>query len=291
MASGTVTTSNLAGVRLQQLAYLDAVGRTGHYADAADDLDVTQSALSQGLRRLEASLGSPLFERVGRGHRLTNAGDIALVFARRVLAEAQRVDEQLTAQRTGTVGTVRLGLVDAAALYLVRDELEAFRQQRPDVTLRLTVETSGRLLELLSQFAVDVAIVVGPAPNDAAVEIVREPLYVYGPEIDDLRDADQWVLYPEQSRTRRWIDPALAALGITPRASNESSNPSVIAQLVRLGEGWTVLPAGIAESISDPLPRRSEAIADRPLYAVRREHATQDPLVDDLITALTPPAG
>lgn len=278
--------NHLLGVRLQQLSYLDAVGRTGHYTDAADDLGVTQSALSQGLQRLEASLGAPLFERVGRTHRLTEAGETALSFARRVLAEAQHLDDQLLAQRSGEAGTLRLGLVDAAALYLYREQLERFRLDRPDVSLRLTVETSGRLLDLLDQYEIDLAIVVGPAPNDDATELLSEPLYVYGPEIDDLRNADQWVLYPEQSRTRRWIDPALAALGINPRASNESSNPSVIAQLVRLGEGWTVLPAGIAESISEPLPRRSEAIAYRPLYAARREHSTENPLIDALLATL-----
>lgn len=281
-----ITNSQMLGIRLQQLAYLDAVGRHGHYRDAADDLMVTQSALSQGLQRLEQSVGSPLFERVGRSHRLTSAGEETLLFARGVLAEAERLDERLRARSEARTGTVRLGLVDAAALYLLSDELEAFRSEYPGIDLRLTVETSGRLLELLAQFDVDLAIVVGPAPNDSAIELVREPLHVYGPPIDDVRNAQNWVLYPEQSRTRRYIDDALASLGVRPVVRNESGNPSVIAQLVRLGVGWTVLPAGIAESVINPLPRQIEAITERPLFAVQRDNAVADPLVERLLATL-----
>jgi len=278
----------LLGIRLQQLAYLDAVGRTGHYGDAADDLLVTQSALSQGLQRLEQALGTPLFEKVGRTHRLTADGSAALVSARRILAEAERLDEDLTGRSEGRTGTLRLGLVDAAALYLLSARLADFGTANPGIELRLTVETSGRLLDLLDQFDIDLAIVVGPAPNEHSIELLREPMYVYGPPIDDLSTAQNWVLYPENSRTRRYIDPALSALGVRPIVRNESGNPSVIAQLVRLGGGWTVLPAGIAESIVDPLTRRSDAIAERPLFAVRRDNASNDPLVDRLLAALTP---
>lgn len=281
-----VSNPQMLGVRLQQLAYLDALGRNGRYRDAADDLMVTQSALSQGLQRLEQSVGSPLFERVGRSHRLTAAGEETLLFARRVLAEAERLDDRLQARKEARSGTIRLGLVDAAALYLLSEQLESFRADFPNVDLRLTVDTSGRLLELLEQFDVDVAIVVGPAPNDAAIELVREPLHIYGPPIDDLQQAQDWVLYPEQSRTRRYIDDALASLGVRTVVRNESGNPSVIAQLVRLGVGWTVLPAGIAESVINPLPRQIEAITERPLFAVRRDKAVADPLVDRLLTAL-----
>lgn len=276
----------LLGIRLQQLAYLDAVGRTGHYGEAADDLLVTQSALSQGLQRLEQAVGTPLFEKVGRTHRLTAAGSAALVSARRILAEAERLNEDLAGRAAGQTGTLRLGLVDAAALYLLSSQLADFRSEHPGIDLRLTVETSGRLLDLLAQFDVDVAIVVGPAPNEESIELLSEPMYVYGPPIDDIATAQSWVLYPEQSRTRRYIDQALSSLGVRPIVRNESGNPSVIAQLVRLGGGWTVLPSGIAESIVDPLTRRSDAIAERPLFAVRRDNASHDPLVDRLLAAL-----
>ncbi len=260
----------LAGVRLQQLMYLDVVGRTGHFAQAAEQLSVSQPALSQGLRSLERSVGGALFQRVGRSQRLTDLGEATLSFARRMLADVATFEEELDGHLDGRTGRLRLGLVDAAALYLLTNQLQEFRSSHPEVDLRLTVDTSDRLLGMLDRYELDLAIVVGPAPNDTAVPVISEPLYIYGPPLDDPMRAERWVLYPERSRTRRYIDQALNDLGVVPVVDNESSNPSVIAQLVRLGAGWTILPAGIAESISEPLTRRSDAVAHRPLYAVGR---------------------
>ncbi len=276
-------THRLAGVRLQQLLYLDAVGRLGHFANAAEQLSVSQPALSQGLRSLERSIGAPLFERVGRRRQLTALGEETLAFARRVLAEAATFEGRLDERLAGRAGPLRLGLIDAAALYLLTDELQSFRQRYPEIDLRLTVETSDRLINLVDAYELDMAIVVGPAPNTTAVQVASEPLYIYGPPLDHAAEAERWVLYPERSRTRQYIDRALAQLGVVPTVDNESSNPSVIAQLVRLGAGWTILPAGIAESISEPLTRRSEAIAHRPLFAVRRATSSLSPQARSLL--------
>ncbi len=276
-------THRLAGVRLQQLLYLDAVGRLGHFANAAEQLSVSQPALSQGLRSLERSIGAPLFERVGRRRQLTALGEETLAFARRVLAEAATFEGRLDERLAGRAGPLRLGLIDAAALYLLTGELQSFRQRYPEIDLRLTVETSDRLINLVDAYELDMAIVVGPAPNTTAVQVASEPLYIYGPPLDHAAEAERWVLYPERSRTRQYIDQALAQLGVVPTVDNESSNPSVIAQLVRLGAGWTILPAGIAESISEPLTRRSEAIAHRPLFAVRRATSSLSPQARSLL--------
>ncbi len=276
----------LAGVRLQQLMYLDTVGRLEHFANAADELSVSQPALSQGLRSLERSVGAPLFERVGRRQRLTALGEETLAFARRVLAEAAWFEDRLEKRLEGRAGRLRLGLIDAAALYLLSEQLQSFRQRHPDVDLGLTVETSDRLIAMVDGYELDLAIVVGPAPNETAIQVASEPLYIYGPPLEHAVEAEQWVLYPERSRTRRYIDQALAQLGVVPTVDNESSNPSVIAQLVRLGAGWTILPAGIAESISEPLTRRSEAVVHRPLFAVRRSASLPDPLTDALLNEL-----
>lgn len=276
----------LAGVRLQQLIYLDTVGRVGHFARSAEALSVSQPALSQGLRSLERSVGAPLFERVGRRQRLTATGEETLAFARRVLAEAASFEARLDESLQGRGGRLRLGLIDAAALYLLTDQLQSFRKQHPAVDLRLRVDTSDRLLAQLESYDIDMAIVVGPAPNETATQVATEPLFIYGPPLEHPADAERWVLYPEQSRTRRYIDQALSQMGVAPTVDNESSNPSVIAQLVRLGAGWTILPAGIAESISEPLTRRSEAIAHRPLFAVRRRAGQASALSEALLAQL-----
>lgn len=278
--------NQLFGIRLQQLAYLDAVARLGHHRNAADALLVSQPALSQGLARLERSLGVTLFERVGRTSRLTPNGKAAASFARLVLAEADKMADLMEARAHGRLGRLRVGLVDAAALYLLDDEVRAFRDQYRQVDLDLSVDASGQLLASLDRFELDLAVVIGPAPNPTAVQVTSEPLYIYGPPLEAPARAKSWVLYPSQSRTRRYIDSALAQAGYEPTQITESTNPSVIAQLVRLGDAWTVLPEGIAESIADPLTRRSNAIAHRPLFVVRRVTAESDKLVESLTEVL-----
>ena len=275
----------LAGVRLQQLLYLDALARNGRYQDAADELQVSQSALSQGIARLESAVGLALVEPDGRTHRLTNTGAATLEWAQGVIGLTRSFDDQLDDRREGRRGRLRVGMVDAAALYLLREPLEAFRNANPDIRLDLSVDVSSRLLEALERGELDMAIVVGPAANPAAVEVVREPLYVYGPPITSLDDIDRWVLYPSESRTRRFVNAGLAAAGLRVDQVSESANPAVLAQLVRLGEGWAVLPAGIAE-LGEALDRQSDAIAERPLFATRRTGAADDPVAMQLTAAL-----
>ncbi len=273
------------GLRLQTLAYLDAVVRVGTFGDAADELGVSQPALSQGIGRLEQLLGVELFVADGRLRRLTAEGALVADYAAKMLADTSRLLDTVTARRDGVGGVLRVGMIDAAALYLLSDAVDAYRRAHPAVDLRLTIETSRRLVEALHDHQLDLALVIAPA-RGVVTPVLTESLYVYGDPIADLADADSWALYPEGSHTRHMVDDALVGLGIDATVTSESGNPSILAQLVRLGRTWTVLPAGIAESGPEPLNRLTEAVAERQLVAVRRSNAEPDPLRDDFLDAM-----
>src|SRR5215216_290231 len=214
-------------VHLQQLAYLRAVAREGSISAAAEALHVSQPALSQALAEL----------------------------ARRL--------ERL---RSGEGGTLSVGMIDAAGLYVLPEVVRAFREAHPGVELKLTVDTSEALLARLRAFELDLAFVVGPVEEAdvSSAEVLREPLHIYAPP-GDAGDpaAARWVLYPEGSRTRAIIDAALARAGIMPAVALESSNPAVLRQMVALGMGWSVLPPAIAEADGESAAlRRGEQIAE-----------------------------
>lgn len=269
----------LAGVSIRQLEYLAVVADLGSFGDAADELGVSQPALSQGLARLEGLIGAPLFEPDGRRRRLTPLGSDVAGYARRILGETKQLETELLARRDGTVGRLRVGMIDAAILYLLDGGVERFRLERTGVDLHLTVGDSGALLARLETFDLDLVYVVGPPEELVSAPIHEEPLFIYGPPLPaDLRSAT-WVLYPNRSKTRRAIDHALASEGIEPRVVGESGNPRVLRQLVRLGMGWTVLPSDIAETGDNPLERRSAPIGTRTLHAVWRPGAEEDPLI------------
>lgn len=268
-------------VHFQQLAYLREIERSPTWAAAAAHLGLSQPALSQSMAELERRLGVALFEREGRRRRLTEEGRATVRFAREVLARAEVFAEGLERRREGSAGTLRVGMIDAGSLYLLPGAVRRFRDEVPDVDLRLTVGASGALERALRRFELDLAFVVDD--DDPPDDLERQPLadealYLYAPpgRRGDPAAAD-WVLYPPGSHTRERIDEGLRARGIVPRVRLESGNPQVLRQMVALGFGWSVLPAAVAESGPDGLRRRRGGpVAVRSVCAVRRRNAPHD---------------
>jgi DNA-binding transcriptional LysR family regulator len=269
--------SDLDGIHLRQLAYLDAVTGSGSFMDAADALGVSQPALSQGLARLEALVGAPLFEVDGRRKRLTDLGRQVAEYASRVLGETRELDARLDERRLGRAGTLRVGMIDAAFLYLLEAGIARFRKERSNVDLRIVVNDSESLMRQMLGFEQDLVYVVAPVSAGAHEVVAAESLYIYGPPLPRSLEGLEWVLYPEGSHTRAAVDAALAAAGIAPTVVGESSNPIVLRQFVHLGMGWTVLPESIAESGPSPVRRRSDAIGERLICAAWRAE-TRDQL-------------
>ena len=275
-------------VHLQHLAYLREVERGPTWAAAARRLNVSQPALSQAMAELERRLGLTLFERAGRTRRLTDDGRAAALFAREMLVRAEEFAATLEQRRHGAGGILRVGMIDAGSLYLLPEAMRRFRDDFPDVDLRLTVAPSAQLEAALLRFDIDLAFVIDdddPRPEIARDAIADEPLYMYAPPGSraDASRAD-WVLYPPGSHTRDRIDEGLALRSITPRVRLESGNPQVLRQMVALGFGWSVLPAAVAEAPPHPLRRkRGGAVAVRTLCVARRKHAAPDARVDSFL--------
>jgi len=273
----------LEGLTLQQLRYFNSVAEGGTFADAAAVIGISQSALSQGIARLEQVMGARLLERDGRRRRLTNAGELVAGYARRVLGESEVLVDELADRLSGAAGTLRVGMIDAAALYLFRDHIAAFRQAHPAVSLSMTVAASSDLEQRLADFRDDVAIVVGPSYRLEARVLVREPLHLYGSGDDTATGT--WALYPAGSRTREAIDVGLAAAGIRPRVTVESGNPAVLREMAALTGSFTVLPEAIGAA-GTPLPEVLPAVATREFVAAARSMATISPQAQAFVTSL-----
>ncbi len=265
-----------------QLAYLREVERSPTFTAAAERLGVSQPALSQALAALERHVGVPLFERDGRRRVLTEAGVEVARFASEVLGRASELRAWLASRRQGEAGSLSVGMIDAASLYLLPGTIGAFREAHPDVDLRLLVDTSEALMDRLRRFELDLAFVIAPAGEDLdAVSVRTEALHVYAPPnvtAGATEAADvEWALYPAGSHTRQLIDEGLRRLGILPRVMLESGNPEVLRQVVALGLGWSVLPAAVAEEdVAAGRAVRGDQVAERTLLGVRRVGAPPD---------------
>jgi len=274
-------------IHFQQLTYLREVERAGTFTEAARRLHVSQPALSQSLAELERRVGLPLFEARGRRRELTEVGREAVRFASEVLGRTSEFQEWVASYREGGAGTLTVGMIDAASLYALPGAVREFREQHPEVRLQLIVDTSGTLVDRLRRYELDLAFVVGPAPDEfEATEVGREPLFIYSPADDERNPEDaEWVLYPTYSHTRAQIDEGLARLGVVPRVTLESHNPQVLRQMVELGFGWSVLPPAVAGD--GGRLRQGRQVAVRTLLGLRRRGAAPDPRAEAFLGAAT----
>ena len=147
------------------------VADSGGFTAAAKRLCLTQSAVSAHVRRMEVQLGCRLLERDNRGVSLTDAGEVLLGHARRILRQNDEALVDLDVAHK-VQGTVRLGIPSDYAAHLLPRVLERFGREYPDVQLELFCELSVDLLGLLHQGRVDLALVTRQ-PNSSGGELVR----------------------------------------------------------------------------------------------------------------------
>ncbi|PTL58879.1 hypothetical protein C7Y72_04035 [Paraconexibacter algicola] len=283
----------LPNLTVQQLEYLVAAAREPTFASAARAVGVSPSALSQGLAELERRVGVRIFRPVGRGRALTEDADVVLRYAERVLAETGELARWTAQRRSGHAGPLRVGMIDVAAVDHFPAALRTFRADRPDVDLRLTVAPSAALLDQLHRGSLDLVVCVVP-DDDTGLTVTRlreEPLAVYAPpgtRIGRPATWGPWVTFPPDSRTRAIVAEALRRTGARFDVVAESGQPEVLAAMVRLGVGWSVLPVAQAQRGPEPLtPLPGEALARRTLAAVQRAGHATTPAAQALLAGLT----
>ena len=274
-------------ISLRHLRYLSVINRRKTLSAAATDLGVTQPALSLAVKEIEQQLGTKLFEKKGREKLLTAAGILAVQFADRTLYEAKELAENLRDENQLVTGTLSVGMIDAASLYLLPAAISAFRNIAPEVEMQIVVADSDTLTEQLKDFQLDLAFVVA-APEGidgsddfAATVVMEEALLLCTPKTPQGAESGEWALYPSGSRTRRLIDKGLQGIDIRPHTTVESPNPQILRQMVSLGLAASVLPESVA-SLGEPVKVTKE-IARRKIICIRRANSPNNPKVNAFV--------
>lgn len=286
----------LPDLSIRQLEYLVAVDEAPTWAKAAEVVGVTPSALSQGLAELERRIGVALFDRESRRRQLRPSALLVVAHARQVLGLTADLARWADRLKRGTVGRVRVGMIDAAAVVHYPDRLQAFRVTHPEIELMIRVAPSASLLRLLTAGHLDVAVCVAPprtVPGIDVQTVQTERLSVYAPPgrpIGTPSTWGPWVLYPSGSHTRQVVVSELRRLGAPIDVVAESHQPEVLREMVRFGAGWTVLPSAQAEEGPRGLQDGRE-LTTRQLVVATRISAVRDPAVDLLIRELAPRSG
>jgi len=133
------------------------------FSSAARELGYSQSAVSAQISQLETELGTPLFDRVGKTVRLTDAGQTFQSYARTLLITAQQAKAALLPARAVS-GTLRVALADSVCSTFLPDLLQQFHALCPQVELVLRTATADEMLRLLSANQIDLAYTLDSAP-------------------------------------------------------------------------------------------------------------------------------
>jgi DNA-binding transcriptional LysR family regulator len=214
--------------------------------------------VSQQLSQLQSEAGVQLIESVGRGVRLTAAGEILVLHAEKILEQIDRAVAALAATRSEIVGDLRGAMFQTAAIALIPEVLKVMRDRHPALTLYLTeIQPDEGAAALLAR---EFDLVLGeeypghehpPAPGIERRRLFADPLRLYVGDdlhrrsrrarLSDFADVP-WVLEPKEKPARTWAESACRAAGFEPRVHFESADLLVHAQLVETGHAAALLP-------------------------------------------------
>lgn len=243
-------------MNLDQLRSFEAVARVRHFTRAAEELYLAQPSLSRQIAALEADLGAQLFHRGSSGVTLTNAGELLLPIARRMLGDAQTAREKMDELSGLHRGRVRLGAPPTLCVSLVADVLAAFRSSHPGVELHITEGGSRFLVEALNESALDLALVVTrgvdpTVPGTELIPLLAEELVVVSatgsamPEeltLKELANIPQ-VAFNRSYDLRVATDAAFSTNGLKPVIAVEGAEMDAVLRFVERGLGVAVVPA------------------------------------------------
>jgi DNA-binding transcriptional LysR family regulator len=234
-----------------------SVASTGSVSRAALDLNVTQSAVTRRLQRLETSLGTTLLDRRTRPVMLTGAGQAALERCRHLLNDVREV-RAAAANGDLPIGEIRIGVAHALTELTLTEPAGQVRRRFPKIALRLRTGWSRDLLECVRTGALDVAVILLPEEERLPVEVVgrqlgRERLVVVASRradrtpvrrIQDLAGA-QWVLNPEGCAARAALRRVLLQANINMIVAVEAYNYELQLALVAQNRGLSLVPERI----------------------------------------------
>jgi len=239
-------------VSLRQLRVFEAVARLSSYTRAAEELHLTQPAVSMQVRQLEDEVGLPLFERLGKQIRLTEAGREVFDYSRSINLSLQEMEEVVESLKGVSRGRLSVAVASTVNYFAPR-LLAVFHQRYPGIGLRLDVTNRERLVQQLQANTVDM-VLMGQPPEDIDVEseaFMDNPLVVVAPPEHPLAGKEHiglrrvanevFVMRESGSGTRQAMERFFSERGIAVHYGMQMTRNEAIKQAVRAGLGLSVV--------------------------------------------------
>jgi LysR family transcriptional regulator, hydrogen peroxide-inducible genes activator len=239
-------------LNLQLLEHFVVLARTRNFTRAAEELHLSQSALSRAIQRLEEQLGQPLVERKPREVQLTHLGELLLERAKHLLQLTADTFAELS--EAGRKGRVRLGAIPTIAPYLLPELLSRFAKAQPEISILVQEDTTDALIKQCSHGQLDLCILSLPisAKNLEVQALFEEELLLVLPVGHPLSQAKSvpiealngfpFVTLNEAHCLSHTIASYCRQQAVQPITIERTSQLTMVQELVTLNHGISLVP-------------------------------------------------
>lgn len=240
-------------ISLKQLVYFIAVAESGSISKALTSLNVTQSVVTEAIKKLEDTLGAELFTRHARGMTLTHAGHQFLRHAHEVLAALRNAEQAIRERPDATTGQLNLGVTSLVTAYYLPYLLDRFERVFPGIRVAIVEDRRGYIEHLLINGELDVAVMNVSVVDKQAIEtrtLLRAPWRVWLASNHPLAQGERVAL--QDLHTERFlslkndeleeVSQQIYRLSGSPPVAVRTDSIEAVRSLVALGIGVAVLP-------------------------------------------------
>jgi LysR family hydrogen peroxide-inducible transcriptional activator len=292
---------------LQQLEYILAVYKTGHFMKAAELCQVTQPTLSAMIQKLEEEFDCKIFDRSQHPIQATEMGEKIIRQAQIILYQANQLKEMLLKEKESVSGNLNLAIIPTIASYLLPRFIALFRNDYPDVSLKITEMRTETIIQKLKTAEIDMAILATPLnmPDLLEIPIYYEKFIAYispGESIYELKELSAnnlplehlWVL-EEGHCFRNQIFNFCDQMKVH-NYMYEAGSIETLVKIVDINGGYTVIPELHVDSLTQEQKKNLRNIvqpeATREISIVIRDDYVREGLLNavaDSLKKIIPP--
>ena len=248
-------------MEISELLTFIKVAETASFSDAAEQLFVTQPAVSKRIAALEANLELKLFDRIGRQIQLTEAGQQLLPKAKKITAEIKDIKRSLTSQDEIISGELKMATSHHIGLHRLPNTLKQYQKDYPNVLIEIDFTQSEDAYQQVLKGDIEIAIITLSNEENPMIESIpiwSDPLVLvvghehvlafnqhdFDMQIDIKDLASQPCVLPDQNTfTRQMVNKVLGNHGLKPNVRMSTNNFDTLTMLVSIGWGWSLLPS------------------------------------------------
>jgi len=243
-------------MNFRQLKTLITIADAGGVALAIGQLHLSQPAASRQIQALEAELGVPLFDRVGRRLRLTAEGEEIVRRGRRLLQEADSLRDRANAMKSGLTGTLRVGGSPQSIETVLAPFVRHFRRRHPSIEVHFVEDGGARINARLEDG--DAQLVLTTVSNEMLTARLLFPVCILAVvasshplgqrasvEVADLADVPL-LLLQRSFASRGWFDAECHNANVNPPIVLESGAPATLMALAASGDGAAIVPSNVS---------------------------------------------